>query len=114
MAFNDVPMYTKMQPNPEMAWCSKDMWETFSESEKQQCVAEEAVVISIERFLVPSDWKKPYRLSYMKSLEKVCTTLCSGWFRDYAIDNYPAIVDLFDAVNFYGVKEKILTTVPEL
>lgn len=114
VAFNEVPIYTKMQRNPEMAWCSQDMWDTFTDVEKQQCVAEEAMVIAIERFLVPSDWKKPYRLSYMKSLEKVCTTLCSGWFRDYAIDNYPAIVDLFDSVNFDEIREKILTTVPKM
>jgi hypothetical protein len=114
VAFNDAPMYTKMQPNPEMAWCAKDMWDEFSDMEKRQCVAEEALVISIERFLVPSNWKKSYRLSYMKSLEKVCTTLCSGWFRDYAIDNYPAIADLFDSADFGEFKEKILTTVLEL
>ena len=59
LAFNDVPMYTKMQRDSGLAWCEKDMWDNFSELEKQQCVAEETYVISVERFMVPSNWKTP-------------------------------------------------------
>ena len=90
------PMYTQMQRNPESAWCEKDMWDNFMSFEKIACVAEESSVIATERFLIPSNWQTPEKLAYMKSLEKVCTTLCSGWFRDFAIDNYGALVAYYD------------------
>lgn len=95
VAFNDVPLYTKMQRDHSKAWCEKDMWDTFTETEKAQCVAEESLVIAIERFMVPKDWQYSGKFAYMKALNKVCTTLCSGWFRDYAIDNYPRIYDMY-------------------
>lgn len=107
VAFNEVPMYTKMQPDPKFAWCDKKLWENFSRREKLECVAEETYVISIERFLVPQ-WKIPPKLAYFKALRKVCTTLCSGWFRDFAIDNYPDILSLFNQEKIERIKCQIL------
>lgn len=104
VAFNDVPMYTKMQKNPEMAWCSEDMWNQFSYLEKCQCVAEESLVIAMERFMIPQNWKFPSKFAFLKALDKVCTTLCSGWFRDFAIDHYPEIYGLYSDEKFKLVK----------
>ena len=95
-AVYNKPMYTQMQRNPESAWCEKDMWDNFLSFEKIACVAEETSVIAAERLLIPSNWQSPEKLAYLKSLEKVCTTLCSGWFRDFAIDNYGALVAYYD------------------
>lgn len=94
-AHRNRPMYTFMQRDKSLAWCEKDMWDGFAEEEKLFCVAEEAYVIATERFLVPSDWKYPAKLAYTKAVDKICTTLCSGWFRDFAIDNYPKAVGSF-------------------
>jgi hypothetical protein len=95
-AFEDKPMYTKMQTNPEIAWCDKQLWDGFTHEQKIHTVQEETYVICTERFLVPKDFKYPAKLGYNKALNKVCTTLCSGWFRNFAIDNYPEILDRFD------------------
>ena len=43
-------------------------------------------------------------LCYMKALKKVCTTLTSGWFRDFAIDHYPSVVRNFNKEKFNIVK----------
>lgn len=110
-AYNEVPMYIKMQRDNTLAWCHKDMWDTFSYLEKLQCVAEEVYVISTERFLVPSEFTFPRKTAFMKSLEKVCTTLCSGFFRDFAIENYPQIVDMFDFRRFSEVENLLKTCV---
>lgn len=107
VAFNDKPMYTKMQTDPSRAWCEKLLWDTFTYEEKCQCVAEETYVIAIERFLVPTDWKHYTKLAYVKSLHKVCTTLTSGWFRDFAIDNYPYIFNLFDNEKLKNIKNML-------
>lgn len=104
VAFYSRPLYTRLQHNSTSAWCDIDLWHKLTFDEKIRCVAEETYVISIERFLVPKEWDYPYRLAYTKSLDKVCTTLCSGWFREFAIDNYPSILNLFDIGKIENVR----------
>ena len=104
VAFYNAPLYTRLLRSPELAWCDEDKWNSLTELEKDQCVAEETMVIAIERFLIPGNWQMPPKLAYMKALRKVCTTLCSGWFRDHTIDNYPSVVRLFDKSIFDRVK----------
>lgn len=104
VAYYDKPLYARLLRNTSLAWCDEDKWEQLSDHDKSLCVAEEVQVIAIERFMIPKDWMYPYKLAYMKSLEKVCTTLCSGWFRDHAIDNYPAILELVDESRINKIK----------
>lgn len=109
-AFDGVPMYTKLQPDPSKAWCAKDLWDALPHDNKVYCVQEETYVIATERFLVPTGYKFPAKLAYLKSLNKVCTTLCSGWFRDFAIDNYGTILEGFDQNVVNRVREEIQQT----
>lgn len=95
-AYHDEPLYKKLQEDYTQAWCKKELWERLSHEDKLDCIAEEAYVIATERMLVPKDYKYPAKLAYIKAVNKICTTLCSGWFRDYAIDNYKEVLDLFD------------------
>lgn len=106
-AHHDKPLYTYMQSNPELAWCEKDKWDSFSFDDKIKCVQEEAYVIATERFLVPSGWNYPERLAYFNAVKKICTTLCSGWFRDFAIDNHQLICSSFDAQKVKSVVQYI-------
>ena len=82
----------------------KGGWNDLSDLQKQQCVAEECYVIATERFLIPTNYDYFWKLAYLKALQKVCTTLCSGWFRDYAIDYYPEIINLYDKSKIETVK----------
>ncbi len=108
-AYQEQPMYTRLQRDSSKAWCCEDLWNDLTFVEKLQCVAEETYVIATERFLVPKDWKYPMKLAYNKALDKVCTTLCKGWFRDFAIDNYPEVLRMMDENKFLVVKEKLKT-----
>lgn len=106
-AYEDRPMYTKLQINPELARCERNLWDNLSYRQKVKCVAEETQVIATERFLVPKDWEYPAKAAYMKALQKVCTTLTSGWFREFALDNYPSVVELFSKYKFNEVRSKL-------
>lgn len=106
-AFDGVPMYTKLQPDPSKAWCAKDLWDALPYHNKLYCVQEETYVIATERFLIPRGYKFPAKLAYYKALNKVCTTLCSGWFRDFAIDNYGPLIDAFNQENVDRVRKEI-------
>jgi hypothetical protein len=107
VAYHDKPLYTQLQRDASSAWCEKDLWDKLSNDDKIKCVAEEAQVIAIERFLVPSNWNYAPRHAYLKALDKVCTTLCSGWFRDFAIDNYPEIFNLCDTMKFDNIRKEL-------
>jgi len=103
-AHQEKPMYTKLQTDSSKAWCNQALWNKLSYNEKLQCIAEEAYVISVERFLVPAGWDFYAKLAFNLAVNKICTTLCSGWFRDFAIDNYPEVLGIFDKSKVEYVK----------
>lgn len=103
-AYYDKPLYTTLLRNSDLAWCEEGKWKKLSHEDKLKCITEEVQVIATERFMVPNNWKYPSKLAYSKALAKVCTTLCSGWFRDYAIDYYPELLKMYDTSRFEQVK----------
>ncbi|POG71333.1 hypothetical protein GLOIN_2v1606934, partial [Rhizophagus irregularis DAOM 181602=DAOM 197198] len=51
------------------------------------------MVIALERYLIPMS-SKNQDTSYRSALVKICTSLTKGWFRQFAIDNYPRLSNL--------------------
>jgi len=100
MAHKEYPMYTYMQHDHNIVECDKNLWDQFTYEEKIQCVLEECYVIALERRIIPLKREGkilPHALEAFKwALYRVCTTLCSGWFRRFAIDNY---FQIFNQVN---------------
>jgi hypothetical protein len=86
------PLYEKMQEDKEYAFCSKSKWNNFTEEDKIKTVLEEAYVIALERKVIPmlfdggSYWDSESAFNW--ALMRICTTLTSGWFREFATDNY--------------------------
>ena len=107
-AYYDKPLYARLLRNAELAWCEESKWQKLPHEDKLKCIAEEVQVITTERFMVPNSWKYPSKLAYAKALQKVCTTLCSGWFRSYSIDYYPELLQMYNASKFDKVKEKLI------
>lgn len=95
VSYYKKPLYQKLQNTNDEVTCHEKKWDKMSYEDQLKCVAEEVYVTALERFLCV-DKPIPHRLAYIKSLDKVCTTMCSGWFRDFAIDNYPNIIKEFD------------------
>ena len=119
MAHYDKPLYERMQYDLTLAKCEKVLWEKFTFEEKCKCVLEEVYVIALERKMIPMMFGKAEYISAeeaMKwSLMRVCTTLCSGWFREFATNNYfrileysnPKYVELFLKKYDDGIINKI-------
>ena len=103
-AHYDKPLYTKLLRQADLAWCEESKWQMLSHEDKLKCIQEEVYVIATERYLVRNNWKYPAKRAYMQALQKVCTTLCSGWFRDYSIDYYPELVHAFDESKVQKIK----------
>lgn len=103
-AHYDRPLFERLKRDDSKAWCEKDLWDSLEELDKIKCVKEEAYVIACERYMIPNDWNYIPKLAYMNALKKICTTLTSGWFRDYAIDNYPHLVYGYDHKKIERIK----------
>lgn len=90
------PAYKKIQIPGSDVMCDKKLWGESTLETKFHCVIEEARVIAIERGILP--FGKTYvnedeALKLFKTaLQKICTTLCSGWFREFAWINYDRII----------------------
>jgi hypothetical protein len=105
------PIYEMMKydDKKDLAWCEADLFNELSMTHKIQSVLEESYVISLERFIIPqkeTDLKK----SFLHALHKVCTTLCSGWFREFAIENYTKIVESYEP-NYFSKYEKYVNNI---
>jgi hypothetical protein len=109
MSHYEKPLYLKMQKDPSIAKCDKDLWRIFPYEHKCQCVLEEAYVIALERKILPMIFGggKGYTSdeAFDWALMRICTTLCSGWFREFATKNYFIVKKLYN--NEYV--EKFLT-----
>lgn len=100
MSHYDRPIYEKMQKDSTLAKCEKDLWEQLSFEEKCKCVLEEAYVIALERKVLPMLFDRGSRFTSQEAFDwalmRICTTLCSGWFRQFATDNFFRIKEYYN------------------
>jgi galactose-1-phosphate uridylyltransferase len=109
MAHYHKPLYEMMQVDKNLAKCEKDMWNLFTFEDKCKCVLEEAYVIALERRIIPMIFGGGKGYTSEEALDwalmRICTTLCSGWFRKFATNNYYGIKKLVNK----NYVEKFLT-----
>lgn len=89
-----VPAYTLFKVPGEQVKCSEELFYQCDENVRLRAVMEEAMVLAIERSLVPFPGGKTPKEAFDLALMKVCTSITSGWFREYAWENYDKVVAL--------------------
>lgn len=94
--FGDKPAYQYFKEEQAEVQCSKELFDELPDEIKIHAVVEESMVLALERCLIPFYWKIPERKAFLMALEKVCTSITSGWFREYAWENYYTAVRVFD------------------
>ena len=107
LSFDDVPVYTHLLKYEGMAYCCKDKWNALNHHMQIRAVLEEATVIAIERFMIPNNWQYIEKRAMLKALQKICTTLCSGWFRDFSIDSYKECLEGLYKMQKEGIMLKV-------
>lgn len=96
-----TPAYTKYQAEGEAVKCDRQKFDLLPYSERLRGVVEEAMVLALERSQIPAKLDKsfnkniPPSWSYKYALQKVCTSITSGWFREAAWENYDAAMDAY-------------------
>lgn len=95
VAIDEMPAYSKIKNSESDVMCNREMWNHATENVKIACVLEESWVIALERRIIPMKmWNATREEQFdaaVTALQKICTTLTSGWFRDYAWQNYGII-----------------------
>ncbi|RIA85806.1 hypothetical protein C1645_879077 [Glomus cerebriforme] len=91
--YGDCPIYDSLKDDKSKAWVKQSLFQKIDYQTQLNCVREEAMVIALERYLIPMI-SKNQETSYNLALNRICTTLTKGWFRQFAVDNYPRILNL--------------------
>lgn len=89
------PAYRYYMKDGAQVECSKEKFFALPESIRLAGVVEEAAVLAVERSLVPHPGAKTPKQAWLYALMKVCSSITSGWFREYGYENLPEIVKLY-------------------
>ena len=125
-AHEDEPIYKKTQSDQAEVFCSESLWNQLTYEQQINMVLEETYVIAAERFIIPKmvfqrqqlellhdrdafdgDPGNLHMQTILNSLKKVCTSLSSGWFREFSINNYFEICNNIDIEYFREICSKI-------
>ena len=107
MKLFDAPLYTRAKIDQSKAALDKGLFFALPLEIQQRMVMEEAYVIAMERIIIPKWFEtavlvkneileacdfqiRPGEIeeAYRQGLMRICTTLTTGWFREFAVDNY--------------------------
>lgn len=103
--FYSNPLYEFLKKDKTKAKIDKELFFNLLSLDQIRTVQEECFAIALERIIIPELEKGNFgnlgfcggnidkEIAFMYALKRVCTTLTSGWFRDFAIENYPKIKD---------------------
>lgn len=91
----DKPAYQYYIKDGEEVFCCVKKFFDATEEVRLYGVLEEAYVLALERSVIPHGTNP--KLAFDVALEKVCTSITSGWFREFAYDNYHEVQALYNA-----------------
>lgn len=95
VALHGAPVYKQYQKDGSEVLCDKSKWDALPNHLKQDAVYEEACVLALERSLIPHPGVFTPLQAFELALMKVCTSITSGWFREFAWENYWQVRDIF-------------------
>jgi hypothetical protein len=95
MKHQDRPAYEYFKPPGSEVLTSRLMFEQLPIGLQLNAVLEEAYVLALERSQIPYRNKIYPRASFLIALEKVCTSITSGWFREFAWEHYYDVLKLY-------------------
>jgi hypothetical protein len=113
VAFLDRPAYTYYMTDGEQVKASMDKF--FEQDRYIQLlgVLEESMVLAAERSQIPNNFELSPRLSFNIALEKVCTSITSGRFREFAWESYYIVQQMYDKLGGDAWVEKVKQAIAE-
>lgn len=96
LAIEESPAYTKYMVDGEQVLTSREKFFSVDEQIRLYGVYEESCVLALERSQIPFNFEPDARRSFEMALMKVCTSITSGWFREFAYNSYDKVLDLYN------------------
>lgn len=90
------PAYSYFQKEGEEVFCSKEKFFELDLSVRLLAVLEETYVLALERSQIPFRGLVSADQSFEMALTKVCTSITSGWFREFAWEHWDQVMELKD------------------
>lgn len=84
----DRPLYERTLKEDGKVGCSEKKFDNLDFNDRILMVKEEVWVTALERYLIPNDFKYSPKRAYYQSLKKLTTTMSSGFFKFFIIDNF--------------------------
>lgn len=93
-----VPAYKSYMKDDSEVMTSKEKFFEQENHIRLLGVYEESCVLALERSQIPFNFEVPARQSFVMALSKVCTSITSGWFREYAWENFGVVMKFYDSM----------------
>lgn len=104
---DQVHFIVKALPSPAYSLVKGDSHEVFMRKEdffkaprevQLLCTLEESYVLSLERAIIPFDIRDPIhqKKAFDTALQKVCSSITSGWFREFSWENYDVVQSMYN------------------
>lgn len=91
----DKPAYRYYMKDGEEVQTSKSKFFEVDEIIRLYGVLEESYVLALERSQIPFEGIDPKK-SFLMALSKVCTSITSGWFREFAYENIFSVLKMYN------------------
>lgn len=97
MAHDQDPIYLRILKEEAEVETDHELWKKLTIQQRIWCVLEEVYVIALERKILPQMFEEQVDKYYTPeeafdwALMRVCTTLCDGFFRDFAVRAFDEI-----------------------
>ena len=97
MAHDQDPIYLRILKEGAEVETDHELWKKLTIQQRIWCVLEEVYVIALERKILPQMFEEQVDKYYTPeeafdwALMRVCTTLCDGFFRDFAVRAFDEI-----------------------
>lgn len=95
VSLQERPAYTYFTREGEEVFSSKSKFYDQTLQIQLHSVVEESAVLACERSLVPFPGALTPKQAWHYALSKVCSSIASGWWREFAYLNIPAILKLY-------------------
>lgn len=96
VAYPLVPAYRLYARDDHDVMSSREKFFAVDEATRLRGVIEEATVLALERSQIPFPGGMTPEQSFRMALMKVCTSITSGWFREYAWEHYDQAIAGYD------------------
>lgn len=114
VALAGEPAYRSYMKDNSEVMTSREKFESCPHVIKLAGVYEETCVLALERSLIPNDFQVQPSRAFTMALIKVCSSITSGWFREFAWEHYLEVMALYqtlgkeDYVNRFKANQHLL------